>query len=159
MAGLETEYPREVVMKRFNGRRALRLRAALTAGALLAVAVVAAGCLLPNVAPVASFRAGQITGIAPMNVTFDARSSLDADGNIVSYRWTFGDGATAVGDQVAHIFASPGSYVITLTVADDDGLEHSVSKTITALEATDPPPSSGGGGCGSTASAGGGCGG
>lgn len=144
-------------MKRFNGRRGLRLRATLTAGTLLAVALVTAGCLLPNVGPVASFRAGQITGIAPMNVTFDARSSLDPDGSIVSYRWTFGDGATAVGDQVAHIFASPGSYVITLTVADDDGVEHSVSKTLTALEATDPPPSSGG--CGSTASAGGGCGG
>ncbi|UCF10871.1 MAG: PKD domain-containing protein [Candidatus Bipolaricaulota bacterium] len=146
-------------MKRYQTNRRLRLRTAATIVAGLAVALLVSGCLLPNLAPVASFRAGQITGVAPMNVTFDARASMDSDGNIVVYRWSFGDGSTAVGDQVAHIFAAPGSYVVTLTVVDDNGTEHSVSKTITALQASDPPPSSGGGGCGATASTGGGCGG
>jgi PKD repeat protein len=146
-------------MKRVKTLHVRRPRIVAAVLSLIAVGVLTTGCLLPNEAPVASFRAGQITGVAPMNVTFDGRTSLDPDGNIISYRWSFGDGGTAIGDQVAHIFASPGTYVVTLTVSDDEGQEHSISKTLTALEATDPPPATGGGGCGSTASTGGGCGG
>ena len=133
-------------MNQAHRRIRLAVRALIAFTALAALGVGVSGCLTANLPPVASFAAGQLTGTVPLIVTFDARTSVDADGTILSYHWTFGDGKTAVGDQVAHMFTSPGEYVVTLTITDDDGAKHSVSKTITGIEA--PPPSDGGGTCG-----------
>lgn len=54
-------------------------------------------------------------------VSFDARGSTDAEGPINSYRWTFGDGASATGATQTHTYASGGSYTVRLTVTDDRG--------------------------------------
>ena len=37
------------------------------------------------------------------NITFNASSSYDPDGNIASYEWGFGDGNTSSGDTVITI--------------------------------------------------------
>jgi len=66
-------------------------------------------------------------------VTFSASLSRDADGDIVSYSWDFGDGTTATGAEVSHTYAEPGRYTVTLRVTDDDGLEDEVSQVIRAL--------------------------
>lgn len=58
-----------------------------------------------------------------LEVRFDASDSYDTDGNIVSYEWDFGDGITAVGSRIDHIYASSKSYIVTLTVTDNDGLQ------------------------------------
>lgn len=66
-------------------------------------------------------------------VTFDATDMCEDDGDIVSYEWYFGyrlppdykEPATATGKVVTHNFLYGDdeglSYVITLTVTDDDG--------------------------------------
>ena len=55
-------------------------------------------------------------------VRFNAAGSYDPDGEIVSYAWDFGDGATAQGMAVEHAFETPGlSYRVVLTVTDDSG--------------------------------------
>jgi PKD repeat protein len=53
---------------------------------------------------------------------FNGSNSHDPDGWIVSYYWTFGDGGTAWGENVSHVYNWPGSYVVTLTVTDNDNL-------------------------------------
>ena len=66
-------------------------------------------------------------------VVLDASESKD-DGKIVEYRWDFGDGKTGNGERIAHVYSSPGSYVVTLTVIDDDGLKDSITKGIDIKE-------------------------
>ncbi len=67
-------------------------------------------------------------------VEFNASESYDLDGNIVNYLWDFGDGSTASGQKVTHTYSSPGTYTVTLTVTDNDGLTSSISKQITVKQ-------------------------
>jgi hypothetical protein len=50
-------------------------------------------------------------------VVFDATNSSD-DGEIVTYSWDFGDGATGTDAVTTHTYTAPGTYVVTLTVWD-----------------------------------------
>jgi len=54
---------------------------------------------------------------------FDARESHDVDGQIVEYRWDFGDGATGRGAKAEHEYREAGVYTVGLTVRDNDGNE------------------------------------
>jgi PKD repeat protein len=63
-------------------------------------------------------------------LTFDASGSSDPDGELVMYRFDFGDETTAevtdVGEDdptVRHAYLRGGEYVVTLTVTDDGGNE------------------------------------
>ena len=53
-------------------------------------------------------------------VAFDASGSK-SDAGIALYKWDFGDGNNAEGVKVAHIFNTPGTYKVTLTVVDGFG--------------------------------------
>lgn len=75
----------------------------------------------PNEPPVAAFQVSDFEGAAPFMVTFDGRASSDPDGEIVDFRWEFGDGATAAGEVVSHTYEDPGAYRPRLTVTDDRG--------------------------------------
>lgn len=57
--------------------------------------------------------------------------STDADGYVTFWHWVFGDGSTAIGKSPQHTYEEDGSYRVTLTVTDDDGLTDSMSKTVT----------------------------
>jgi serine protease len=96
-----------------------------------------------NSAPTVSVSASSATVTVGQEVTFDGSAS-DSDGNVTSYEWAFGDGATASGQTVSHTYSSAGDYTATLTVTDDDGATSSDSVTVTV-------ESGGGGGtCGAT---------
>jgi len=68
-----------------------------------------------------------------LEVTFDASSSQDPDGYIISYTWDFGDGnVTTAEDPVTnHTYAAGGIYNVTLTVTDNDSLSHSSKNNLT----------------------------
>ncbi|HYA30441.1 MAG TPA: PKD domain-containing protein, partial [Acidobacteriota bacterium] len=83
-----------------------------------------------NQSPVATLSAAPASGVAPLNVTFDGGNSTDADGNIVSYAWTFGDGASASGVSTNHTYGTPGSYTARLTVTDNLGASGSTTAII-----------------------------
>ena len=71
-----------------------------------------------------------------MTVSFNASSSGDPDGSIVSYSWDFGDGTTATGVLVTHTYANPnGVYNATLTVTDDFGVTDSITRQVGVYEA------------------------
>jgi PKD repeat protein len=67
-------------------------------------------------------------------VQFDGSSSFDPDGFIVRYRWDWGDGdfitETTRRDQ-DHTYSQAGTYLVTLTVTDNQGKSASVTKAIT----------------------------
>ena len=106
---------------------------------------------IPNVPPIASF---VYSPVSPINsgqtvVTFIASGSTDADGQIVSYTWNFGDGTpeeTRTTPTITHLFPdTPATcleivYTVLLTVTDDKGAKSSASQTARVTEL--PPPTS-----------------
>lgn len=84
-----------------------------------------------NTPPVAAFTTNVTSGNAPLAVNFDANSSYDPDGTILSYQWNFGDGTSATGAYVGHSYAA-GTFTATLTVSDDNGAVSAKSVTITS---------------------------
>ncbi|MEK8020269.1 MAG: PKD domain-containing protein [Candidatus Parabeggiatoa sp.] len=87
-------------------------------------------------APLAKFTVSQQQGQVPLSITLDASDSLDRDGSIVDYRWTFGDGQGTNGPIVSaqHTFVTAGTYSVTLIVTDNAGLTHRAFKTITVTD-------------------------
>jgi len=53
--------------------------------------------------------------------------STDDDGRVVSWQWSFGDGATSTEQNPSHDYADRGHYDVQLTVTDDDGATASVT--------------------------------
>ncbi|PYS41722.1 MAG: hypothetical protein DMF71_10775, partial [Acidobacteria bacterium] len=54
--------------------------------------------------------------------------STDSDGQVVSWAWNFGDGATSPVKNPTHAFPQAGDYTVSLTVTDNSGLTHTYSK-------------------------------
>ncbi|MCB0633151.1 MAG: PQQ-dependent sugar dehydrogenase, partial [Lewinella sp.] len=86
-----------------------------------------------NTAPVAIFRATPTTGGFPLFVQADASASYDPNGDPVTMSWDFGDGQTGTGEQTSHLYTTPGSYYLELTITDDQGCEDTETILITVL--------------------------
>jgi len=71
----------------------------------------------PNLAPDARFA----SSCPNLTCTFDASGSSDPDGNVAGYSWVFGDGTTGTGQSPHHIYSTPGTYRVKLTVTDNRG--------------------------------------
>jgi PKD repeat protein len=56
--------------------------------------------------------------------------SKDDDGTVVSWLWSFGDGATSTEQNPSHTFSGRGRYDVELTVTDDRGATASKSKRV-----------------------------
>lgn len=74
-----------------------------------------------NIAPTAVIHASAASGKIPLRVNFHGNASADPDGKITSYSWSFGDGSSASGSVVKHIYNTVGTYKATLHVTDDKG--------------------------------------
>jgi len=88
--------------------------------------------------PTASFTYTPNWPVSGQVITFNASSSYDPDGYIVNYTWNFGDGCkeTTTSPIAHHSYSAAGTYTVTLTVTDNDGLASSTSKQITVLSGT-----------------------
>lgn len=84
-----------------------------------------------NQQPVAVASADIYSGKAPLLVTFDSSASTDPDGTIAGYSWDFMDGNSSTEINPSHEFSNPGTYIVTLTVTDDQGMQASTSIDIT----------------------------
>jgi PKD repeat protein len=66
-----------------------------------------------------------------LTVNVDGSGSYDPDGTIASYAWDWGDGSVMdSGITAMHTYAMDGTYTITLTVTDDDGLTGTASADV-----------------------------
>lgn len=63
---------------------------------------------------------------------FDASGSSDPNGAIASYGWRWGDGTTGAGATISHAYNTGGTFIVTLTVTDNDGITSALSKRIVA---------------------------
>jgi PKD repeat protein len=98
---------------------------------------VAVGLSGSNASPVAAFT------FACTNLTCGfTDQSTDADGTVMAWSWTFGDGATSTAQNPGRTYASAGTYNVTLTVTDDDGATHQHSASVSVSAPPPPPPSS-----------------
>ncbi|WP_432833174.1 PQQ-dependent sugar dehydrogenase [Dactylosporangium sp. CA-092794] len=90
-----------------------------------------------NRPPVASFTATPASGTAPLNVTFDASSSMDqdtGDQSQLTYQWDFDNNGTfdATGITASHSYTANGTYTALLKVTDPLGASGTSTTTITA---------------------------
>jgi PKD repeat protein len=67
-------------------------------------------------------------------------TSSDDEGPIVAWNWNFGDNQTADVQNPEHIYASPGTYLVVLTVTDSGGLQVSGTIRITVAPPGNNPP-------------------
>ena len=83
-----------------------------------------------NQPPVASFALpSPVTAGAA--ATFDGSATSDADGTVVAYDWSWGDGtANDAGATANHTFVASGKYTVTLTVTDSSDGTSSVSHDV-----------------------------
>ena len=84
-----------------------------------------------NQAPTAAFTPTPERGCSPQLVSFDASASMDPDGSIVDWAWTFGDGGMGSGETVDHTYVGEGNYIASLTVTDDGGRSDTTGTTVT----------------------------
>lgn len=75
-----------------------------------------------------------------LSCSFDASASEDPDGLIVEYDWDFGDGRSSDDSAPSHVYTDPGTYVVSLTVRDDDDATATTSKTAQAQTTSPPEP-------------------
>jgi PKD repeat protein len=93
-----------------------------------------------NLPPTAAFTYSPASPSVAEWVQFDGTGSSDPDGTITEHTWSFGDGTSpAEGSVIYHQFGVPGTYLVTLTVEDNDGGSDSTSRTIVVGTATQPP--------------------
>ncbi|AKB81749.1 cell surface protein [Methanosarcina barkeri 3] len=71
---------------------------------------------------VADFTATPLSGGAPLTVTFTDQST----GTPTSWAWDFGDGATSKENNPTHIYSTPGTYTVNLTVTNIGGTNSTV---------------------------------
>jgi PKD repeat protein len=85
-------------------------------------------------APTADFSATPTTGGAPLDVVFSDRSQ----GSTTSWSWEFGDGGSSTAQNPAHTYDSPGSYNVSLTVANAGGSDTATKADYIVAAHVDP---------------------
>jgi PKD repeat protein len=79
-----------------------------------------------NTAPTANFT----SSTSGLTATF-TDTSTDAQNNITSRSWNFGDGTTSTATNPSKTYSAAGTYTVTLTVTDAGGLTSTKSSTVT----------------------------
>jgi hypothetical protein len=82
----------------------------------------------PNTAPVAD-AAGPYEADEGSLIHFDGTTSWDAEGDPLTYAWSFGDGATATEGFASHSYPDNGEYPVLLSVTDPHGLGSETATT------------------------------
>jgi PKD repeat protein len=87
--------------------------------------------------PTANFTYSPSVPKAGETITFDASSSTPNGGTITEYKWDFGDGniTTTPDATIPHVYGTPSTYNVTLTVTDSEGLNDTTWQLVTVVSA------------------------
>lgn len=101
------------------------------------------GCTNNN--PPVAVSGGPYSGNTTDPISFNGSASFDPDGDVITFQWNFGDGGTATGPTPIHVYTTQGTFNVTLTVTDSQGLSDQGSTTASvsappAPTPTPPPP-------------------
>ena len=88
----------------------------------------------PNVDPAAAF--GYICSERDCNFV---DGSSDIDGTVVVWSWNFDDDNESSAQNPSHSYAVDDTYMVSLTVTDNDGAKNSVGQSVTVAAASLPP--------------------
>ncbi|MBC6997991.1 PKD domain-containing protein [Cytophaga sp. FL35] len=92
-----------------------------------------------NQAPKAKISANKVEGAIPLEIKFNGGNSTD-DHKISGYFWDFKDGNKATSASPSHTFTKEGTYEVSLTVTDEEGLKNTSTLSIKATEAKNEAP-------------------
>lgn len=85
--------------------------------------------LLDAAGPVLNGLSIPTAGAVGQSVSFSV-APLDGVSSVASTSWSFGDGGSASGASVAHVFTQPGTYTVSVTAVDAHGNATTASGTI-----------------------------
>jgi PKD repeat protein len=98
-------------------------------GRFISIRLVPPGTIVAG-GPTPSFTFSPTAPVAFQDVVFTSTSTPALGSAIVNYAWAFGDGGTASGAVVTHRFSS-GTYSVTLTTTDSNGISASIIQAVT----------------------------
>jgi len=78
-------------------------------------------------------------GLVPLKINCDASESSDKDGQIVEYKWDFGDGIMEHGKKITHTYNKAGRFKVVLTVKDNDSYVDTAIEYIDVIDSPLPP--------------------
>ena len=83
---------------------------------------------------------GPYSGPTGAPIQFNGSSSVDLEGPVETFQWSFGDNTFGTGPAPAHTYTSAGTYTVTLTVTDSIGLTTTGTTTATIYPASNKMP-------------------
>lgn len=82
-----------------------------------------------------------LVGATSVSFTAGGRDANgDALGDALSYSWNFGDGSTATGATVSHVFAVAGTHTVVVAMSDGKGRNATATLTVTAAASRETGP-------------------
>ncbi|MEM8559571.1 MAG: PKD domain-containing protein [Bacteroidota bacterium] len=117
------DYSDDVCLSEFTSGQAARAQDLM---ATYRPTIFSAGGGPVNQDPTASFTAD----CNDLSCSFTDTSS-DPDGSIASRSWNFGDGSTSSQANPTNVYASAGTYSVSLTVTDNEGATDNTSRSVT----------------------------
>jgi hypothetical protein len=93
---------------------------------------IAESCREVVIRPASDLCGGYMTDslIAPRTFKFKGFSIHNPNDEVLSYRWSFGDGTSALGREVTHTYSQGGDYRVCLTIKTRLGCETNICKTV-----------------------------
>ena len=86
-----------------------------------------------NMPPIAVIN-GPYSGEEDSPISFSSAGSNDPEGGSIEYRWDFGDGQTSTSANPSHTYEEAGTYTVTFSVTDNQGVTN-IATTSCTVEA------------------------
>jgi len=84
--------------------------------------------------PIANMSASTTRGEATLRVNFAAEDASSSSSPINRYQWNLGDGSSATGPSVSHSYTRAGTFLVVVTITNENGQSANTSQQITVTE-------------------------